>query len=151
MLSGACYFNGMLFLNPSIWPCTTKLSLGCHYSNSHFSSLGKNIVSFCSCELSSLLLKRTESWTYPLIDRDSWGMIVYCFRREGLSSRKKISFGVVAMATWLELSICKLVFCILSLANIYFSPPPLTRFCVSPPHLSLSVSHTHYYSSSYFV
>lgn len=46
------------------------------------------------------------------------------------------------MATWLELSICKLVFCILSLANISFSPPPLTRFCVSPPHLSLCLTHT---------
>lgn len=48
------------------------------------------------------------------------------------------------MATWLELSICKLVFCILPLANISFSPPPLTRF-------SVSLSLKHYYSSSYFV
>ncbi len=80
----------------------------------------------------------TESSTDPRIDRGSWGMIVYRFRREGLSSRKKISFGVVAMATWLELSIYKLVFCILPLANISFSP----HLSLASLYLSFCLKHT---------
>ncbi len=92
------------------------------------------IVSFCSCELSSVQLNRifNRSTNRPRFLRND----SVSFRREGLSSRKKISFGVVAMATWLELSIYKLVFCILPLANISFSP----HLSLASLYLSLSLS-----------
>lgn len=70
---------------------------------------------------------------------------MYYFRSEGISFRKK-PLEAVAMDTWLELSICNLIFSSLPLANISLSlslcPPP------PPPISPSSLSHTRTINSS---
>jgi len=120
-------FNGKLILNPPVWPCT----LNCHWHaiiyNSLFPILEKKF-----CFLFFLIISK---WIfYRSINRQRFqgNVIVLLQEKGGFLRKKNIShFGVVAMETWLELSICKLIFCILPLANISLPLPVL-------PHLSLS-------------
>jgi len=122
--------------------------LNCHWHaiiyNSLFPILEKKF-----CFLFFLIISK---WIfYRSINRQRFqgNVIVLLQEKGGFLRKKNIShFGVVAMETWLELSICKLIFCILPLANIslpyppsgkYFSPSP----CPPPslPLIFLSLSH----------